>query len=63
MQRRRSRWRDIPVELLPMPAFRDTHNDADVPAEVEVGKIDPDKVCLLLHSSGKSRVQGSAFIC
>ena len=40
-------------ELLPMPAFEDLYGPGDDNALVPMGKVSPNKTCIILHSSGQ----------
>ena len=41
------------LELLPMPTFEDLYGPGGDDALVPMGKVSPDKTCLILHSSGE----------
>lgn len=47
-------------ELLPMPTFEDMYGPGGDEALVSMGKVSPDKTCIILHSSGESHVSRRA---
>ena len=40
-------------ELLPMPTFQDLYGPGDDDELVPMGEVDPNKTCVILHSSGE----------
>ena len=45
-------------ELLPMPTFEDLYGAGGDAALVPMGKVSPDKTCIIIHSSGESGPAG-----
>ncbi len=43
-------------ELLPMPTYEDMYGPGGDDALVPMGKVSPNKTCIILHSSGESDV-------
>ena len=44
----------IEFEALPMPNFEDLYGPGGDDALVPMGKVSPDKTCIIIHSSGES---------
>ena len=44
----------IEFEALPMPDFEDLYGPGGDDALVPMGKVSPDKTCIIIHSSGES---------